>query len=137
MATRKTSTSNTRKNTEAEASSADLKPASAKPAPAAPDAEPKPKHKLVRDSFTIPKNEYALLDDLKQRATRLTRPAKKSEILRAGIAALNAMSDKAFMTALGSVPSLKTGRPKHAKLDIDKAATRKVRPGAEAAVGAE
>ena len=86
------------------------KSAAAKAAPA-PVAE-KPKHKLVRDSFTIPKSEYQLLDALKLRAAALQRPTKKSELLRAGIAALNAMADKALLAALNSVPSLKTGRPK-------------------------
>ena len=71
-----------------------------------------PKPKLVRDSFTIPKSEYMVLDGLKVRAANLTRHVKKSELLRAGIAALNAMSDKAFLAALNDVPSLKTGRPK-------------------------
>ncbi|MFO1337976.1 MAG: hypothetical protein U1F53_07020 [Burkholderiaceae bacterium] len=70
------------------------------------------KAKLVRDSFTIPKAEYAALNELKQRATRLTQPAKKSEILRAGIALLKSLSDKAFLDALAAVPNLKTGRPK-------------------------
>jgi len=85
----------------------------------------KPKGKLVRDSFTIPKTEYAVLDELKQRAARLTRPAKKSEILRAGISALNAMPDAAFLAALSGVPSLSTGRPKHAKTAADRAAAKK------------
>jgi len=69
------------------------------------------KPKLVRDSFTIPKAEYTVLDDLKQRAGKLTRPAKKSELIRAGIKALAAMSDVAFMAALKAVPAIKTGRP--------------------------
>jgi hypothetical protein len=69
------------------------------------------KPKLVRDSFTIPKAEYLVLDELKQRATKLTRPAKKSELLRAGIKALAALSDAAFLTALQQVPAIKTGRP--------------------------
>ena len=73
----------------------------------------KPKQKLVRDSFTIPKSEYQVLESLKLRAATLARPAKKSEVLRAGIAALNAMGDRAFLAALGRVPSLKTGRPKN------------------------
>ena len=80
---------------------------SAQPAPLVP----KPKHKLVRDSFTIPKIEYAVLEALKLRAAALARPVKKSELLRAGVAALNGMSDKAFLSALNAVPSLKTGRP--------------------------
>jgi len=83
----------------------------AAPAAPAPVAE-KPKHKLVRDSFTIPKSEYQLLDALKLRAAALKRPTKKSELLRAGIAALNAMADKPLLDALAKVPSLKTGRPK-------------------------
>ena len=80
------------------------------PAASAPVAA-KPKHKLVRDSFTIPKSEYAVLEALKVRAANLARPVKKSELLRAGINALNAMSDKAFLAAMNGVPSLKTGRP--------------------------
>ena len=69
------------------------------------------KLKMVRDSFTIPKAEYVVLDELKQRANKLTRPAKKSELLRAGIKALAALSDAAFLTALARVPAIKTGRP--------------------------
>ena len=80
---------------------------------AAKPASPK-KPKLVRDSFTIPKVEYAVLDHLKQRADRLASPAKKSELLRAGIKALAAMSNAAFVAALGVVPAIKTGRPSKA-----------------------
>jgi hypothetical protein len=69
------------------------------------------KPKLVRDSFTIPKAEYQVLQDLKFRASRLTRPAKKSELLRAGVKALAALSDAAFLAALEKVPAIKTGRP--------------------------
>ena len=76
----------------------------------------KAKHnKLVRDSFTIPKLEYAALEVLKLRAAKLTRPTKKSELLRAGIAVLAGMSDKALLAALSKVPSLKTGRPKNSE----------------------
>ena len=81
-------------------------------AQAAPLAQAKPKNKLVRDSFTIPKSEYIVLENLKLRAANLKRPTKKSEVLRAGVAMLQAMGDKAFLAALNAVPSLKTGRPK-------------------------
>lgn len=90
--------------------------APAKPAStsgATKEAKPK-KPKLVRDSFTIPKTEYAVLDDLKQRAIKLAHPVKKSELLRAGIKALTAMSDAALLAALKAVPAIKTGRPKKA-----------------------
>jgi len=70
------------------------------------------KAKLVRDSFAIPKAEYSVLDELKLQALKLARPVKKSELLRAGIKALAAMSEKAFLEALKAVPTIKTGRPK-------------------------
>ena len=73
-------------------------------------AKPK-KPKLVRDSFTIPKPEYLVLDELKARANKLASPAKKSELLRAGIKALALMADAAFVAALKAVPAIKTGRP--------------------------
>ena len=90
-----------------------VKPAATKALPLAKDkkAVKAKKPKLVRDSFTIPKAEYVVLEALKQRATKLTRPAKKSELLRAGIKALASLSDAAFLTALGQVPTIKTGRP--------------------------
>jgi hypothetical protein len=87
------------------------KPNPVRPAPEA-KSPAKTKTKLVRDSFTIPKNEYGVLEALKKRALRLACPAKKSEILRAGVAVLNSLSDPAFFAAIDAVPSLKTGRPK-------------------------
>jgi hypothetical protein len=80
----------------------------------AKDAKTK-KPKMVRDSFTFPKAEYAVLDALKLRAAKLGSPAKKTELLRAGVKAIAAMADDAFLTALKVVPSLKTGRPAKAK----------------------
>lgn len=84
-----------------------------KPAPIPKTEKPAKakKPKMVRDSFTIPKTEYTVLDELKQRAGKLESAAKKSELLRAGIKALAAMSDAAFLAALKAVPTIKTGRP--------------------------
>lgn len=69
------------------------------------------KPKLVRDSFTFPKDEYQAIAGLKQKALGLKHSAKKSEILRAGLMLLNGLSEKAFLSALSKVPALKTGRP--------------------------
>ena len=77
---------------------------------AADKTSPK-KPKLVRDSFTIPKNEYAAIDALKSRAIALGTSVKKSELLRAGLVALQGLSDAAYKMALSAVPTLKTGRP--------------------------
>lgn len=93
------------------------KPAAAKPVAAKPtkvEAKSK-KPKLVRDSFTIPKDEYAGIDTLKERSVALGRPAKKSELLRAGLMALLAMSPNALHAALEAVPTIKIGRPKSDK----------------------
>lgn len=88
-------------------------PKAAKPAKVAkaPKADKPRKPKLVRDSFTIPKAEYEVIDALKQRVAKAGSPAKKSELLRAGIKALAAMDDAALLAAVKAVPSIKTGRP--------------------------
>ena len=85
------------------------KPVAAKPVAAKPVKEKK--IKMVRDSFTMPKPEFAVLDVLKLRAAKLVLPIKKTELIRAGIKALAAMPDAAFLAALRAVPNLKTGRP--------------------------
>jgi hypothetical protein len=71
-----------------------------------------PKVKLVRDSFTIPRDEYGVIDALKLRAAKLGRIAKKSELLRAGLKLLAACADAGLLGALEAVPPVKTGRPK-------------------------
>jgi len=88
--------------------------AAAKPVKAVKPTKVK-KPKLVRDSFTIPKDEYEVIDSLKLRAGKLGQSVKKSELLRAGVKALAAMSDIQFKAALSNVPTIKTGRPKNAK----------------------
>ncbi len=78
----------------------------------APVKAPKvPKLKMERDSFTMPKTEYAQFAVLKDRLVKLGQPAKKSELLRAGIMQLAAMTDAALKAAMAKVPTIKTGRP--------------------------
>jgi hypothetical protein len=91
-----------------------VKKPAAKPVKVAKPAKVK-KPKLVRDSFTIPKDEYMVIDALKTRAGKLGQAIKKSELLRAGIKALAAMSDIQYKAALSNVPTIKTGRPKNPK----------------------
>lgn len=91
-----------------------VKTVAAKPVKVAKPAKVK-KPKLVRDSFTIPKDEYVVIDSLKIRAGKLGQAVKKSELLRAGVKALAAMSDIQFKAALSNVPTIKTGRPKNSK----------------------
>ena len=69
------------------------------------------KVKMERDSFTMPKDEYAQLTLLKARLSSMGQPAKKSELLRAGIKLLAAMSDNTLKITLSKIPVIKTGRP--------------------------
>lgn len=68
--------------------------------------------KLVRDSFTMPADDFALVDVMKARALQAQRPAKKSELLRAGLHALSALSPQALAKALDALSPVKAGRPK-------------------------
>jgi len=69
------------------------------------------KPKLVRDSFTFPQADYALIGTMKRRALAAGCEIKKSEVLRAAIAALSELSDDALLKALAKISKLKTGRP--------------------------
>lgn len=67
--------------------------------------------KVIRDSFTIPGDEYELISLIKKRCMRAGVGANKSEILRAGLAALNAMTDKQIAGIFEGLNRVKTGRP--------------------------
>jgi len=69
------------------------------------------KAKLVRDSFTMPDLEYALIAALKKRCLDAGVSAKKSEILRAAVANLVKLSDAALVAAVCRLEIIKTGRP--------------------------
>jgi hypothetical protein len=85
------------------------------PALAQEDAAKKPhkqRAKLVRDSFTMPEADFALIATLKGRALAAHREAKKSELLRAGLHALMALDGGTLVAALRRLQPLKVGRPK-------------------------
>ena len=86
--------------------------ASAKPAPV--QAEKPRKPKLVRDSFTMPEAEYAVLGQVKKAALKAGFEIKKSELLRVGVALISKTDIATLKSVLGSLPQLKTGRPKMA-----------------------
>ena len=69
------------------------------------------KPKLVRDSFTFPESDYVLIAGLKLRALSQEAEFKKSEILRAGLLALQSLSDAELLSVLGKIERIKTGRP--------------------------
>lgn len=73
---------------------------------------PLPRAKLVRDGFTMPEADYALLKELKQRLHGVSREAKKSELLRAGLQALALLDAPSLAAALDRLAPVKTGRPR-------------------------
>jgi hypothetical protein len=82
-------------------------------APAVADKPPKTlKLRLVRDSFTMPESDFALVSVLKARALGLGRAAKKSELLRAGLQLLSQQDAPGLVAALERLQPIKTGRPK-------------------------
>ncbi len=96
-------------------SAASAKTPAAPPAKVASTPVGKPvktKHKLVRDSFTMPQSDFELIDLLKQRGMNFRRAVKKGELLRAGLQVLAALPDVQLEKALSRITPLKTGRPK-------------------------
>lgn len=66
---------------------------------------------LVRDSFTLPEQEYAVLLEVKQACLRAGVDVKKSELLRIGVALLGQLDVATLQGVLAALPQLKTGRP--------------------------
>ncbi|MCK9202287.1 MAG: hypothetical protein WA056_06490 [Gallionella sp.] len=86
--------------------------AAVKPESAAKKPKKESKVKVVRDSFTMPQNEYLKIAEIKEAALQAGVPVKKSEVLRAGLKALVAMSPAQLKRALAGLEKIKTGRPK-------------------------
>ncbi|WP_413671850.1 hypothetical protein ACEN9H_20230 [Massilia cellulosiltytica] len=90
----------------ARAIAAPVKSARAKAAPA-----PAVRPHLVRDSFTMPEQEYAVLATVKRACLKAGFEVKKSELLRMGVALLGQLDTASLRAVLDSLPQLKTGRP--------------------------
>lgn len=71
----------------------------------------KKKVKVVRDSFTMPASDYAKIAELKKKSLEAGVSIKKSELLRAGLHALEALPVAKLKALLSGVENLKTGRP--------------------------
>lgn len=90
-------------------------------APAASVATPAPvkekakKAKLVRDSFTMPETEYAVLSHVKKACLSAGIEAKKSQLLRVGLLLLSKTDIATLKTLLANLEPLKAGRPKKDK----------------------
>jgi hypothetical protein len=87
--------------------------AKAEPLPGKVGKKPvKPRPVLVRDSFTMPEGDFALIAQLKSTALGARRAAKKSELLRAGLQILAGLDAESLVVVLDRLEAVKTGRPK-------------------------
>ncbi len=66
---------------------------------------------IVRDSFTMPVEDYKLLSELKEKCFAKGIEIKKSELLRAGLKSLAQMNLATLKKQLSALAEIKTGRP--------------------------
>ena len=69
------------------------------------------KKKVVRDSFTMPQDEYSKIAEVKAICLKAKMHVKKSEVLRAGLKLLVALNTEQLQRELGNLEKIKTGRP--------------------------
>jgi hypothetical protein len=113
-----------RKIIPAKPSAATRKSATVKPVAAKPwkknkkakktNSKAETKVKVVRDSFTMPQNDYAKIAELNQVCLKAGMHVKKSELLRAGLHALCKLSVVQLKQTIAQMEQIKTGRPKKA-----------------------
>ena len=123
MTTKKTAASKTKtpvKKISVKKSAVPAKPANkvrgkseikATPKKAAKKAKKEHKKKVIRDSFTMPQNEYSKIAEIKAICQKSKMHVKKSEVLRAGLIMLAALNAAQLKQKLGSLEKIKTGRP--------------------------
>lgn len=79
------------------------------------DKEKLRKPKLVRDSFTMPEDEYIVLGDVKKACLKAGVAVKKSELLRVGVSLMRGLDIETLKGLVSALPALKAGRPKKNK----------------------
>jgi hypothetical protein len=93
---------------------ADLKARAASITPAVTPVAPKPLvptgEMAVRDTFSMPADEYAVIEKIRNKAAKEGYIYSKSEIVRGALLALNALPQKDVMYRLSTVERIKPGR---------------------------
>ncbi len=68
--------------------------------------------KVVRDSFSMPEEDYALIARMREKALKNQLAVTKAEVIRAGLHLLNKLDDSALTSTFRALEKVKTGRPK-------------------------
>lgn len=69
--------------------------------------------RVIRDSFTMPSQDYEKIAQLRARCLRIGISTTKSEVLRAGLHALANMPEETLRKVIRSIEKVKSGRPGH------------------------
>lgn len=70
-----------------------------------------PLEKVTRDSFTMPSTDYEKIGQLRAKCLKAGLSVTKSEIIRAGLHALERLSTENLREVIESLEKVKTGRP--------------------------
>lgn len=65
---------------------------------------------VVRDTFSMPPDDYALIAELRTRAARAGHIATKSDMVRAGLHALTALDEQQLVKAISALVRVLPGR---------------------------
>lgn len=67
--------------------------------------------KVIRDTFSMPNAEYELIAKIKERCLEKKVVVSKSQVVRAGLALLEAVSDRQLLDVINKLTKVKAGRP--------------------------
>lgn len=70
-----------------------------------------PLEKVTRDSFTMPSTDYEKIGQLRAKCLKAGLSVTKSEIIRAGLHALESLPTEHLREVIASLEKVKTGRP--------------------------
>lgn len=85
-------------------------PKAARPAEVAPEPVPAGKIKVQRETFTMLPAESNKIDEVRTRAAANKFFTTRSAVIRAGVLALERLSDEQLLQVLGRLPVVKPGR---------------------------
>lgn len=83
-----------------------------------PDTPAVEHQRVIRDSFSLPASDYAIISALRDRALKAGVQANKSELVRAGLRVLQEMKEADFLAAIQRIEKIKTGRPSDKKYTV-------------------
>lgn len=76
-----------------------------------PKAPPKKPEKVVRQIFSMPKNDVELIETLRKKCMQSGFAPNQSEVVRGGLQLLGTLKPKELATVLQGVEKMKQGRP--------------------------